>query len=779
MKNIFTEHGAKAVWLDTCESLNRYVDFFHDFSLPGPVEKASLYISADTDYTAFHNGSFIDCGQYDDYPYNKAYDVLDLSSFLCAGPNRLGIRAYHQGTRSCQYAPGRPMLVYALVWEGGSLVSGEGGYCRESRDYVSGAKVQSISRQLSFSFEYDARKSDSWLLPGYTQGPEAAKDWKSPHVYSRELEKITFYERPIKKLQFHPPVVSRLIAQGLFFREEQKGLSHGQIMYSDFLSSRDIREIIEIQEEENENIFWGEKLALPARAISIKHRSSGVYLVLDMGREEAGLFYMKINAPENTVVDAAYGEHLDDLRVRSAIEDRNFSFSYTCREGEQEFYHYMKRIAGRYLQLHIHNSEAHNRADKSTARPLVLHYAGIIPAVYPLEVSGVFNTSDRLISRIYEVSKRTLELCLHEHYEDCPWREQGLYAYDSRNQMLSGYYINNNFDVARANIALFTEQLLDNGFLRHTAPSAAPYSIPYFSMIWIVSLREYALYSGDLEGAGQFFTTAERLVETMEKFLDQGLVATPQGAEYWNFYEWVPGLDGPPGPGQKDEQPLHFDAPLNASFCLALDAMIDLAEWLDKREQTGHWQEVCKTLKLKFNEHFWDASKNIYASFTDLKNKHHYAELTQALALCANIPGGERRRLLLARLADRENGLVPGTVSSLIFKYQALLGGGEEYAPAVFQDILDKWGHMLFNRATSFWETVKGADDFNGAGSLCHGWTAIPAYFFFAYILGIRPLKPGFKEYTVSPVRLPLEASGSIMTPNGKITVKVKNGSLL
>ena len=36
---------------------------------------------------------------------------------------------------------------------------------------------------------------------------------------------------------------------------------------------------------------------------------------------------------------------------------------------------------------------------------------------------------------------------------------------------------------------------------------------------------------------------------------------------------------------------------------------------------------------------------------------------------------------------------------------------------------------MLDCGATTFWETEKGAADFEGAGSLCHGWSAFPIYF--------------------------------------------------
>ncbi len=44
----------------------------------------------------------------------------------------------------------------------------------------------------------------------------------------------------------------------------------------------------------------------------------------------------------------------------------------------------------------------------------------------------------RILQKIYDVSIYTLKCCMHEHYEDCPWREQALYTMDSRNQMLCG-----------------------------------------------------------------------------------------------------------------------------------------------------------------------------------------------------------------------------------------------------------------------------------------------------------------------------------------------------
>ena len=37
---------------------------------------------------------------------------------------------------------------------------------------------------------------------------------------------------------------------------------------------------------------------------------------------------------------------------------------------------------------------------------------------------------------------------------------------------------------------------------------------------------------------------------------------------------------------------------------------------------------------------------------------------------------------------------------------------------------------MLDHGATTVWEDDEGAAAFDNAGSLCHGWSAIPIYYF-------------------------------------------------
>ena len=73
--------------------------------------------------------------------------------------------------------------------------------------------------------------------------------------------------------------------------------------------------------------------------------------------------------------------------------------------------------------------------------------------------------------------------------------------------------------------------------------------------------------------------------------------------------------------------------------------------------------------------------------------------------------------------------VIAATLSTNGFIYDALLKTGARYKEYILNDIKNKYEKMLKSGATTFWETEKGDADFNGVGSLCHGWSALPAYY--------------------------------------------------
>ncbi len=763
-KNMSTLKDLNAEWIwlpQDNEDVNQYVDFRHEFTIKKKEdmngEDGFLHISVDTEYAVWLNGIFVDFNQYDDFPDHKSYDVLDIKEYLKEGKNVLCIRGYYQGRNSYQYIKGRPALIYAVKIGEYGVISGTDTLCRQSPSYRSG-HMEMVSPQLLYTFEYDAQGEDKWLSRDYV--PDMS--WKRADIKKEMKERIVLYPRPIKKLAFGETPEGKITAQGFFYRsEEARGATPAERIQRDYLSARLPGEVFSGDR--------GYELKLPsAEGLPVERvpdGNEGAYILIDLQQEEAGLFELEIDGEDGAVIEAAYGQHLDDLRVRAFVGGRNFAFKYTCREGRQRFVHYMKRIAGRFIQLHISNIK----------KGVTLYYAGIRPVNYPIEYKGRFSCGDRLFNKIYEISVRTLQLCMHEHYEDTPWREQALYAMDSRNQALCGYYAFGEYDFPESSFFLFTEGLREDGSLEICAPAKDRITIPSFSLGWILAVRDLLLYSGRMDVARKLFPFVKRMLNTYMENMENHLMRTPASEQYWNFYEWADGLED----GWLFEPPFkrgdynRLDAPLNLFLCLALEAGVEFARWLREQEIEAQYFACLSKLRKAIHQTFWDDSARAYKTYVGKNCRDHYAELTQALALLSvTVPEEAIARELREKLSRANNSLVRTTLSYALYKYEALLQEQDKYGAIVFDDIAKDWGYMLYNKATSFWETVKGADDFDKGGSLCHGWSAIPAYFFYAYILGVRPLEPGFRRFSALPVKQGADrASGIIPTPYGDIRV--------
>lgn len=531
-------------------------------------------------------------------------------------------------------------------------------------------------------------------------------------------------------------------------------------MQRDLLSSRRKEEIFD---EKPSALFLGDVAGISCEKVVKEY--TGVYLIFDLGKEVCGVIDIEMEAQAGTRIDIAWGEHLDDLRVRSYVGGRNFAGTYLCATGQQRFNHYFQRIVGRYLQLHI----------TPEGERLALHYVGLLPTDYPVVARGQFQSSDTVLNAIYDTSVQTLRLCMHEHYEDCPWREQALYAMDMRNQALCGYYCFGDYTFAAASLELLGAGLADDGYLELCAPAKVPITIPCFSMAWILALADHLRYSGDLALTRGQLPTVCRMLDSYRAHMLDSLLPSPTGARYWHFYEWAEGLDGSDAVGFFGAlQTLRYDAPLNMFLSMALEAAAFLLHHAGEFALAEQYLTQAQLLQTTIHEKFWDAHTGRYRTYSVAEHSGHSAELTQALALLSSVCPNEYAAELRSKLAAGEGG-IKTTLSHSFYKYEALLQEPDVYTEKVFQEIHADWGYMLRQGATSFWETLKGADDFDGAGSLCHGWSAIPVYFTYAYLLGIKPIEPGVTTFSFRPYSGGVEGlchiTGHLPTPYGQINV--------
>ncbi len=690
------------IWNTGAEGDNVYVEFIKEFLIENVDKDAWLAISADTDYAVYINGKFVSCGQFRTFPEERAVDLLPSGRFLRAGINRMCILVYYQGESSMSYAKGRAGLRFYLENFGDEIVSDKSVLSSVSKSYHCGPMYKTTV-QLSFGYSCDLSRDDGWLLPDYQLEKRFVESYEYPAGGSLVM-------RPVKKLDVGGKYEqAKICAQGYFLRKQTDGTT-AEKMQSDYLSFAD-----------KKSLFVGGQNFPAVIDTDNVPPSAGVYVLVDLGREVCGYFTIDIECAAQTQVDIGYGEHLEDLRVRTYVGGRNFADSIVTRDGRQNFTYYFRRIAGRYIQVHFSN-----------VTQLKIHYIGIKPVQYPVENVGHFVSEDSLHNKIYENCIETLRHCMHEHYEDCPWREQALYSFDSRNQALCGYYQFQEFTFAKASIRLLGQSVEEDGFIKICAPSDSSLKIPSFSMVWVLEAKEYLEYSKDTDFSEFALKVADKILSKAITGMKNGLAVPPEGENYWYFYEWTDGYDDMNGGelGFRKTEADFCDGMYQMFFYMALKSGEAIAEIAGNTELAMKYQQVTANLQLAINKIFWNEEKKLYSSYR-MREKHvHYGEFMQALALFNGIacdPAATCRALM----SGLENKI---TLSASIYKYEGLLKTDSGLLDYVLEDIKKIWGEMLFQGCSTFWETREGAGAFENAGSLCHGWSAIPLYIYLKYV---------------------------------------------
>lgn len=427
--------------------------------------------------------------------------------------------------------------------------------------------------------------------------------------------------------------------------------------------------------------------------------------IYDLGAEYVGFLKVKYTAPKNKKFSVLFGEHLADGQVRDKIGPRDFSVELVGTGETVEVRNVFRRLGCRYLEIRDNDC--------------VIEEIGLLPVWYPLNEKA-YTLEDSLMQEIYDVSVRTLKLCMHEHYEDCPWREQALYAMDSRNQMLCGYYAFGEYEYPRANLLLMAQAQKSDKLLPLCFPAGEDVPIPFFSLIYVKAMREYAEYSGDISLIKEYISLLRDIVGVfINKVDEQGCLYDFNN--YWNFYEWSEGMDGVCN-GQlirscdvrRQELPL---------ICFTLIAVQDLNACECLIGEKSSFGAIAQRLQEVAHQTFWSSEKQAYRSF---EGEEHYSKLCNALAILAGV--AKDSKTVAEKIVSGE--MIETTLSMKAFEYDALLAVNQDYMAYVLNEINRNYSYMLSKGATSFWETIVGESDFGAAGSLCHGWSALPIYYF-------------------------------------------------
>jgi alpha-L-rhamnosidase len=781
--------GSSWVWVSRQENRpHQYVLFRKVFTTDLPVDSATLHISADSDFVAYLNGEELGRSQFSDYPQEKTYSSFKAPP-LSPGRHILAIHAYYRGEDFSEHRAGNPGLIASLCDSSDHpLTQSDSTFKAVLDPAFTHGPVPKVTVQLGFTTLYDARKSldftsltfddSTWPNASIESATPVGGVWKS--LTPRPIPPLY----PGDDLYLSPP---RIVLQGDLIRPLAPGLTVAQRMAQSALTPRRFW-----QEGFYNNpvlVPQGNYTNPPPGPSDLLHKpnlkdqlqllpppADSPYnarcLIFDRGQEETGLLTFTLTAPAGTQLDIAHGEHLYDGRVRVQIDGRSFADSYTCKEGLNQFTLPFRRLGCQYIEVHFSNYSSPIHIYEVSLRPTHAHVS---------EAGAASMLGPSMVREMLDLSIRTLRLCMHEHYEDCPWREQSLYAYDSRNQALYGYYAFPNYHFAKVSFDLLGRGIRPDGLLELCAPAKIPITIPSFSMVWIVECQEHWLYSGDNSLFARFQSQMSQMVDTWLSAKDAatGLYLVPEGKEIWNFYEWSTGLAGSAGDPSAQTR-------LHAPYNLHLHETLGSLAWMFERSgdavQAARLRQTQAQLGQALARNFYNAGTGFYSSYLIDGKLSQTAQLTNALMLHQGLIPAEHRDRIIGMLLEnpihyRLNDpklpdVVVITLSAMFYIFEGIRRNAPEKSHKLDR-LLDVYRGMVSQGASSLFETAFGAADFSDAGSLCHAWSSLPIYYVNAIAAGIVPLEPGYTKTLIAPTLGEGHGVKAIVpTPHGVIMVK-------
>ena len=378
--------------------------------------------------------------------------------------------------------------------------------------------------------------------------------------------------------------------------------------------------------------------------------------------------------------------------------------------------------------------------------------------IYPQKLLATYQSSDPQSAAMWSVSWRTLQLCAHETYEDCPYFEQLNYVADTRLQALGSLYLANEHRLARRCIRLFRDSLNAEGLIGARVPSIQRQTIPFFCLHWIFMLEDYWRWIGHRDAA--FVRSCLPAVDGILVYFRNRLRSDGFVGEVprWNVVdratEWLRGEPPAVVAGESTY--------LTCLYIQALAAAIRLHEEAGSSRDADRWRALPDYLRTAVQREAWDEQRGLFLEGPDRVDDRP-SQHTQSAAIVSGAATEEQRVRIFSRLLSDPD-LLPARHMQSFYVARAL-EETDHYAE-FHRKLLQPWRDMLAHRTTTWWEYP------NPTRSDCHGWSSWIAVDFLSTVLGIRPAAPGWAGIRLAPHCDGLTwARGSVDTPVGRITV--------
>lgn len=491
-------------------------------------------------------------------------------------------------------------------------------------------------------------------------------------------------------------------------------------------------------------------------------------IIVDFGDLMNAYVSIDVEGNAGAIVDIAWGQTLIEDRVLPVLYARGpaepegkpnslHATRYYLRDGRQQWetFHWQNF---RYLQLTFRRLNS----------PLKLHRLAAVRSEVPMVQRGVFRSSDDLLGRLFASTGKTLRLASYDTFMDNTIREKTIWGGDiSDGSVGSCIPVFGDAPMLKLYMDLFSRSQFENGLLASTAGGGrnSPwFSHPIKTAIW---MSEYGYWAEDTENY------KSRILPVVFRYLDylnaragsDGLLSLRNRENDW--VDWVSG-----------RMPSDTPVPVNLLYAILLEKAARAGEDFGEPSLAAQYRERRKRVLDSIHRGFWDAERGLYIDGT-LQGKPcgSFSEHANYLALKCGLGRDGRQERILQALRDPAlvGDIVQANAPFMIWPLEALFAIGDDRA--ALDMIRSRYSRFLRNGGDTFWEEFSWLIGAGGWGSryrsLAQNGAGSPAWFLATQVLGVKPLKPRFREFEVRPQWGDLSwAEGVVPSPAGDIPVR-------
>jgi alpha-L-rhamnosidase len=725
----------EAQWIDagpgiTADSFGRVFYLRRVFATQDPNKFRRVYVSADSKYKLWVNGIPAGRGPARFDPVHQMYDTLDLSSLVRPGTNVIAAEVIYWG----QGEPSRGGPIFQ--------VSARPAFVFESTEIKSDKSWKALVSPGQEAPDWDSIfKGAGYFAGNWLEKVDARKlpaDWQSLEFDDRQWNNARAITRAEIWGEGDTRAPWKLVARTILPMEERPPVAANVIQTGVVKDTKDTPPFS----------FEVQPAATKELPITIPADGKIHYVVFDAGKLVTAYPRLELEGGEAASVEIMYSE-APSVKFAKARRDilgdkrvEGYNDTYITRAGHQVYEPFLHRCFW-YVRVAV-----------KTPTPLTIRGLKYRWTSYAFPERGRFECSDATLNKIWQVGWYTARLCAHESYEDCPYYEQLQYAGDTRIQALVTYSASGDTRLPAQAIRHLGASRLPEGLTYSRYPSHLYQVIPGFSLIWVLMLDDYYLYTGDLALVRENAAGIYSVLRFFEKYqTDQGFIAN---LPYWNFHDWNFKNNGEP-PAAKENDTL-----TTLLYKGALDAGTRLFTAMGDLDEAHRFHERSKAVTAAVNKYAWSEREGLYTDGIATKSLSRHVNI---YAVLFDVADHDRSARIAQRLfTDLQ--LLDVTFYFAHYLHQAADKLGQ---PQRILDDMARWKGMLDLGTSTWWETP------SQPRSECHAWSAAPTHELMEQILGVRPTQPGFARVQIRPFPGELEwAKGVVPTPKGDIKVSWK-----